>query len=267
LIKYHRLIEWQRNGEIGDLYHIDVVLPPGTINPAEDPADVPAGLNWEMWLGPAPFHPYTPNRTGWLNWRYIRDYSTGVLTDWGAHLVDTAQLAAHDPHGVAAEVKAWGEPVPPHSETDIPAIYEVHYRYTNGVTLSVKNSEGAEWLGQKASIKLLGSKGWISVDGWNGPFNASDRSILRRTYEPGESRHWPRPPSEHQNFIDCIHSGEETTYPADTLHHLSTTLHMGLISMDLGRALQWDPVQEVFINDSEANALTTREMRNDWQSA
>ncbi len=267
MIKYHMLIEWLRNGAIGDLYHVDVILPPGTINPAEDPAPVPEGLNWEMWLGPAPYHPYTPSRTGWLNWRYIRDYSTGVLTDWGAHLVDTAQLAVNDPHGTAVEVKAWGQPVPPNSETDIPAVYEVHYRYANGVTMSVKNSEGAEWLGQKATVKLLGAKGWVSVDGWNGPFGASDPMILRQKYEQHTSKHWQRPVGEHQNFIDCIRSGDEPTYTANTLHQLSTTLHMGLIAMDLERPLKWDPVKEEFSDDPEANQHTSRKLREDWKRA
>lgn len=267
VIYYHKMVEWLRNGALGDLYHIDVTLPSGQINPAEAPAPVPEGLNWEMWLGPAPFHPYTPTRTGWLNWRYIRDYSTGVLTDWGAHLCDTAQLAADDPHGCPVEVKGWGGPVPAGSQSDIPAEYEVHYRYGNGVTLTVKNAVGEASLGAKASIRLLGSKGWVANTGWRGQFSASDEAILRTRYAPEESKFWPLPQGEHRNFLDAILAGEEPTYPAETLHQLSATLHMGLIAIDLGRVLRWDPVKETFISDAEANRRIGRTLREDWRRA
>lgn len=267
LTHYHRIVELLRNDAIGELYHVEVVLPQGQINPAEPAIPVPDGLNWELWLGTAPYHEYTETRTAPMHWRYIRDYSTGILTDWGTHLVDTAQLAVDDPHECATEVKAWGQPVPPNSQSDIPAIYEVHYRYSNGVSLHVHNSYDARWLGEKATITLQGSKGWVSVKGWRGEFQASNPTILRTRYEDGESRFGPRPAGEHRNFLDCIHSGQPTTYTAETLHKLSATLHMGLISMDLGRELKFDPQSERFLNDEQANQRLYRTLREDWQRA
>jgi predicted dehydrogenase len=264
VIQYHKLIEWLRNGAIGDLYHIDVTLPPGRIHPAEPEAPVPTGLDWEMWLGPAPFHPYTPTRTGWLNWRMIRDYSTGMLTDWGTHLVDTAQLAANDPHGWPVDVKAWGQPVPPGSQSDLPGAFEVHYRYANGVTLAVKTGDKSD-LGPNAFIRLLGSKGWISNTGWRGRFEASDPAILQIKYAPGQSRHWPLPPGEHRNFLDAVRHRQTPTYSAETLHRLCTPLHAGLIAMDLGRPLRWDSKKEEFIGDPEANRRLGRKTRDAWQ--
>jgi predicted dehydrogenase len=266
VIHYHRMIEWLRNGAIGELYHADVVLPPGRIVPWEEEAPVPDGLDWNLWLGPAPWHPYTPTRTAAMHWRYIRDYSTGVLTDWGTHLVDTAQLAVNDPAGCPVEVRAWGEPPPAKAQSDIPAVYEVHYRYANGVTLKVSNAVDEERLGSKASIRLLGSKGWVANIGWRGRFEASDPEILRTKYSPETSKHWPLPPGEHRNFLDCIRSGAEPTYTAETLHRLSTTLHMGLIAMDLGRPLRWDTAKERFIDDDEANRRCERSERADWKT-
>jgi len=268
LVHYHKLVEWERNGAIGDLYHVDVALPPGQINPADEPAPVPEGLNWELWLGPAPYHPYTPTRTGWLNWRYIRDYSTGVITDWGTHLVDTAQLAANDPHGCAIEVKGWGAPIPPNSQTDIPAHFELHYRYSNGVSMTVRDRGDGEKLGKHVGIKLLGSKGWVEVYGWRGSFSASDPAILKTKYTPENSKHWPMPKGEHRNFLDSIRSGQTPTYPAETLHLLSTSLHMGLIAIDVGRPLRFDPRTERFKNDPEANQHLERSThREDWKRA
>ncbi len=267
LIHYHRIIELLRNGLIGDLYHVEVVMPQGQIHPAEPGIPVPDGLNWELWLGPAPYHEYTRTRTGGMHWRYIRDYATGILIDWGTHLVDTAQLAANDPHECATEVKAWGQPVPPNSQSDIPAIYEAHYRYSNGVTMHVHNSFDAEWLGEKSDITLQGSKGWVAVKGWRGQLQASDPKILRTRFAEGESRFWPRPVGEHRDFLDCIRNGQPTTYTAETLHKLCITLHMGLISMDLGRTLKFDPQSERFLDDEQANQRLHRTSRTDWMRA
>ncbi len=267
LTHYHKMVEWVRNGAIGDLHHMEVILPPGSIHPADQEASVPDGLDWNLWLGPAPFHPYTPTRTGWLNWRYIRDYSTGVLTDWGTHLVDTAQLAANDPYGCAIEVKGWGAPLPPNSQSDIPAEYDLHYRYSNGASMQIKNAVDEKWLGAKASIKLLGSKGWVSITGWQGQFEASDPKILRTKYNPDENKHWRKPTGEHKNFLDSIRSGSTPTYSAETLHLLSTTLHMGIVAMDEQRPLKWDPKQEVFIGDDEANKHLDRTLRTDWEKS
>ena len=90
---YHRMAELVRNGRIGKLEKIEVILPkqpkaPG--NPA--PQEVPKELDYDMWLGPAPEAPYTKDRVH-FNFRWIWDYSGGIICDWGAHLFDTAQWA------------------------------------------------------------------------------------------------------------------------------------------------------------------------------
>jgi len=88
---YHRMCELVRNGRIGKVHTIRVELPSGPHNPGNPaPMPVPPGLDYEMWLGPAPWAPYTKDRCHW-NFRWILDYSGGQLTDWGAHLLDGAQ--------------------------------------------------------------------------------------------------------------------------------------------------------------------------------
>ena len=90
---YHRMAELVRNGRIGKLEKIEVILPKqpkGPGNPA--PQEVPKELDYDMWLGPAPEAPYTKDRVH-FNFRWIWDYSGGIICDWGAHLFDTAQWA------------------------------------------------------------------------------------------------------------------------------------------------------------------------------
>jgi predicted dehydrogenase len=263
LVHFHKMIELVRNDAIGRVRHVAVSLPCGIAHPKEAPAPVPAGLNYELFLGPAPFHPYTPNRTAKMHWRMIRDYGTGSLVDWGSHLVDTAQLAANDPAVCPVDVKGTGV-IPQGAESDVPVSFDLHYRYANGVTMAVKSGDSPDGDGRSASIRIEGTTGWIERTPWSGPLRAHDDSILHTKYAPGISKFWPLPKSEQRNFLDCVKSRAPTTYTEDTMHLLHVTLHLGLIAITLGRPLRWDPSKEQFIDDAEANALQTRPRRNDW---
>ena len=141
IIYYHQMAELVRNGAMGKLRTIHVKLPAGTAMPIEKPVPVPADLNWELWLGPAPFHPYTPTRTEPMHWRQVRDYSGGLLTDWGSHILDTAQVANFAELSGPVEVEGAGE-IPPNSMATTFVTFKVHYRYANGVEMLV---ESAAW--------------------------------------------------------------------------------------------------------------------------
>ena len=92
LIKYHKLCEVVRNGGIGQVRHLRITLPKKPVFPKEAVAPVPDELNFDLWLGPAPQRDYFPSLTDDQVWRQIRDFSGGSLTDWGAHLIDSAQV-------------------------------------------------------------------------------------------------------------------------------------------------------------------------------
>ncbi len=133
--------------------------------------------------------------------------------------------------------------------------------------MQLHNVSKEEGLGANVYVRFYGSKGWVSVTGWRGQFGASDETLLRKKYSAKTNKHYPLPAREHPNFLACIRSGEDPTYPAETLHQLSTTLHMGVIAADLGRGLKWNPKKERFVNDKEANNLLTVKTHNDWMSA
>ena len=255
VIQYHKLAEIVRNGGIGKLERIKVGLPVKPLFPIEEPAPVPADLNYELWLGPAPFRPYTPQLTDAQVWRQIRDFSGGSLTDWGAHLIDTAQVAnfAEDSGPVAVRGKGV---IPPSSVNTVPQTYDITYTYANGVTLEVTSSE--------PSIRFEGSDGWVGNKGWLGRLEASNPDVLRRTYDPATNKLWPRRPREHRDFLDCLKNGQPPMYTAEALHRLSTVLHLGAIAMELERPLKWDPKAEAF-DDPQANALRTRAARDEWK--
>lgn len=91
-------------------------------------------------------------------------------------------------------------------------------------------------------------------------------NLFKRPVDPASNKIWPRPQREHPNFLAAIRTGSAPTYTAEALHRLSTTMHLGLIAMELGRPLHWDPKTESF-DDSQANALRSRVSRDSWQRA
>jgi predicted dehydrogenase len=251
---YHKMAEAVRNGAIGELRYISVGLPIKPIFPILDPAPVPEGLDFDLWLGPAPERDYTPGITDAQAWRQVRDFSGGSLTDWGAHLMDTAQVANFAEDSGPVEVSGFGT-IPPDSINSVPQTYEINYTYANGVTMHVKSEE--------PSIRFVGSKGWVGNKGWKGQLMASDLNIYRKKYDPAKNKIWPMPPTEHRNFLNIIRNGKSANYSSRALHKLSNSMHIGAIAMEVGRSLKWDPDKEVF-DDAEANALRTRERRGSW---
>ena len=258
VIHYHRLAEAVRNGAIGQLQRIQVGLPEKPAFPQEAPAAVPGDLDFELWLGPAPRREYTPSLTDAQVWRQVRDFSGGSLTDWGAHLVDTAQVANFSETSGPVAVEGTGV-VPPGSINTVPQRYHLTYTYANGVTLEVTSG--------RTFIRFEGTQGWVGNTGWSGPFEASDLELLRRKYDPATNKLWPLRPREQRDFLDCIKNGQPPLYTAEALQRLSTTLHVGAIAMELGRPLKWDPVKEEFPGDPAANALRSRPTRDDWKRA
>jgi len=256
VIYYHMLAEAVRNGAIGELKSIQVGLPEKPVFPQEEPAPVPSDLNYELWLGPAPFRPYTPSLTDAQVWRQIRDFSGGSLTDWGAHLLDTAQVANFAETSGPIAVEGRGT-IPPNSLNTVPQSYHLSYVYANGVKLEVSSG--------RIFIRFEGTDGWVGNTGWSGPLEASDMGVFRRKYDPQTNKLWPRRPREQRDFLDCIKSGQPPMYTAEAVHRLSTTLHLGAIAMELGRRVKWDPIAESFPDDTAANLLRSRPERTDWQ--
>ena len=252
VMPYYKLAEAVRNGSIGELRHVEIELPAHTKRYVEQKQDPPEDLDWNMWLGPAPWASYSPQRVDWMGWRMLKDYSGGILTDWGAHILDTAQVANFSEHSGPVQIKGHGSIDEGVMNTAMQH-FDITYTYANGVTMHVKSGG--------VRLKFEGSEGWCGNNGWRGTIQAHDRRIFARKYE--DSKIWPLPPTEHRNFLDCVKSRKSTTYTAEDFHRLSSALHLGNIAMTLKRPLSWDPVTEAFKDDAEADALCCRSPR-DW---
>lgn len=253
---YHRMAELVRNGRIGRLQRIEVILPKQPDRPGDPtPQPVPPWLDWEMWLGPAPWAPYCPDRVH-FNFRWIQDYSGGIICDWGTHLFDTAQWANDTERSGPVEIEGTGtfwEGGLYNTVKD----YDVTFRYANGVVMTCKPGN--------PSIRFIGTDGWVGNTGWRGPLQASSRKILESRIEPGEIHLYTNPQGEHHDFLQCVRSRKDPYFPVDVGHRVSTVCHLANIAIKLGRKLRWDPDKEEFIGDEEANRLRRiPPMRKPW---
>ncbi len=257
--EYHRMAELVRNGRIGKLRKIEVILPRQPDGPGDPtPQPVPPELDYDMWLGPAPDAPYTRNRVHYT-FRWLQDYAGGIITDWGAHLFDTAQWANDTEHSGPVEVEGTGSFWQGGLYNTVKD-YDLTYRYSNGVIMTCKPGD--------PSIKFIGDGGWVGNSGWRAPVQASSPEILNSVIGPDDIHLFTQPAGEHRNFLDCVKSRQDPYFPVDIGHRVATICHLGNIAITLGRKLQWDPAAQVFPNDAQANQMRqVRPMRKPWSLA
>jgi predicted dehydrogenase len=254
--EYHRMCELVRNGRIGKVHTIRVELPSGPNTPGDPtPMPVPKELDYDMWLGPAPWAPYNKDRCHW-NFRWVLDYSGGMLTDWGAHLLDGAQWGNDTEYTGPVEVEGKGV-FCNDGLYDTAKEFKIEYKYASGVQLIVTSGT--------PSLRFEGTEGWIGNRGWRAPLEANPKSILDSVIGPNENHLYTCPSGEQRNFLDCVKSRKECYFPPEIGQRCFTIAHIGNISMLLGRKLKWDPDKEQFTGDEEANRMLSRSMRSPWR--
>jgi len=257
--KFRRACELVRNGRIGKVYKVEVGLPDGQGTGQKPLLAVPESLDWDFWLGPAPWRPYTDFGRGschW-DWRWIMDYSGGQLTDWAGHHIDIAHWGLGLDRTGPVEIEGRGV-YPRDGLYDVPIAYKFTCKYANGLTMIVANDSqqpkgrGATW---------YGDKGWIQVN--RGKLDAEPKSVLDSNIGPNEI-HLYNSDDHKTNFLDCIRTRSETVAPVEIAHRSISVGLLGEIAMLTERKLKWDPEKEIFLNDDEANRMLSRPMRSPW---
>jgi predicted dehydrogenase len=253
---YHRMAELVRNGRIGELKEIKVTLPSGhSVREAKmEFEQPPEGFDYNFWLGQAPYRPYCEARCHW-NFRWILDYSGGMLTDWGAHMIDLAQWGNDTEHTGPVEVEGKAT-FPMNGLYDTATEFSIDYLYANGVNLNVSS--------EQPGIRFIGTEGWVGNTGWRAELQAEPASILDSKIGEDEIHLYTEPGGEQRNFLDGIRKRKPCYAPFEIGHRTITIAHIGNISMMLGRKLKWNPDKEQFEGDDEANGLLKRAMREPW---
>ncbi len=261
LPNFWQAVELVRNGRIGTLEEIQVMSPADSEpvgNP--DPMPVPEELNYDLWLGPAPEAPYTEHRVhppgqlrvrpGWLR---ISDYTNGMISNWGAHLVDIAQWANDSDNTGPVSVEGSGA----FSEGlwDTIVDFDLTYQYANGVRMQYR-------MGGTPGVAFRGSEGWVRT-AYPGVIEASNPDWLEERPGDGELD-LSDTMEDKEDFLHAIQTGGRPLKPAEVGHRTISICQIGLIAAQLDRPLKWDPEAERFEDDNEANALLEHPIRGDW---
>jgi len=248
--EFRKACELVRNGRLGQIKQVIVDVGPPSV-----PCDLPAetmepGLNWEMWLGPAPERPYnsvlSPRgvHQHFPNWRSYREYSGGAMTDWGAHHFDIAQW------GLGMDDSGPVEIIPP---PDPKATRGVRYLYANGVEMIHGDSGG---------ILFIGSEGKILVN--RGKFEATPKALGEEPLAAG-AIHLYNSYSHTKDFLDCMRSRKRPICDVEIGCRSVTVCHLGNLAYWHHRRLKRDPAKEQFTEPIEANAWLDRPKRGTWQ--
>lgn len=253
---YQFQVEVAQRGMIGKVHTVIAqVWKSGIVRP-QGPAPIPDGFDYDMWLGPTPYHPFIPRRV--YGWNDFWDTGGGPMIGMGCHYTDIAQwgLGKDDTGPVDYE----GTGVFAESNfADVPISGHVTCTYADGLKLILQSKGPFE----ERFIRFVGTEGWIQVDDETNVVTAEPESILR--YRGISSRSWAHTGEHIRNFLDCIRSRRETVCSAEKSHRATTVGHIANICLRLGRSLKWDPQSERFVNDSQANAMISRAMRPPWR--
>lgn len=251
-----------REGELGRIELIKVHVG-GSPTPYTLPRqEVPAGLNWDKWLGPLPETIYynsdlnpvitlepEQNEQLWGAWRWYKGMGGGLMTDWGAHMFDIAQWAmGKDRNGPVKIIPAGYGP------------YEhLTYFYDNGTRVTEQEFDGG-----KQGVKIYGENGeWIQV--CRGEFLASDPKFMPETKKKESDVPYETQVGHYQTFINSIRSRIDPNVPVEVGHSSNTMCILGNIANELGRPVVWNPIVEKFMHDPEADKLTHYQYRDGYK--
>jgi len=267
---YRRVVEIVRSGVLGKLSIVHTVLSlneaPNGIGRAPN-SDPPEGLDWDMWLGPAPKVPFNIARFKDGQHRYFADYVGSWLNEMGPHIVDLPVWALE--LGSPEAVSAVGGKFATDDISEIPDTMEVVYEYP-GLMMTwsnmCANSHGLTFQRNPGIQRRLG----VSFHGVNGTLTADyDRYELigegdRLNGVQLPERSLPRSAGHEREFLDCIKSRELPSCDVEKHYPLHVALNLGNIAMKVGRKLRWDAKTEQVVGDKEANAMLEPRYRSPW---
>jgi len=259
LSKMHKAVELVHNGAIGEVTEV-VVGVPAPLNgsaPAPQPnMPVPTELDYDQWLGPAFPAPYTERRVHERNkiqvrpgWMRISDYCNGMITNWGAHLIDIA---------------VWGMK----KETESPVSVEGSGQFTKGLWNTIERFDLAYQYADGKTLRYIidkpyahfkGKDGWIKI-GYPDKLEASKPKLLEAT----GSASYEGTLSDKEDFLQAIKNGGKTLEPLEVGHNVYRICNMGLLATQLERKLNWNGEHECFVDDNAANAQLNRPVREKY---
>jgi len=247
--------QWVRNGRLGRVHTVRLTHPPNRFHPCEPPRPVPPELDWDLWLGPAPWAAYHPLRCH-FTFRWFMDYGGGSLADNGVHMFNVVSWAMGTDQTGPRWIEASGK-IQPGNIYDCPVELTVRYRCEHPpFELIWEQREGL-----KLNIEFVGTEATLSgFWGFKVTRGEADLSPPKK----GEIE-LERSDSHAGNWLECIFARRRPVFDVEIGHRVTTWSHLGNIAFELGRKVQWDPAAERFVEDEEANRLIDVPYRQPWR--
>jgi predicted dehydrogenase len=255
------------NERIGKLHTINVWSPGSASGGDPKPVPEPDLIDYNMWLGPAPYVPYTKDRCSNRLWWFISDYALGFIAGWGIHPVDIAIWGGGDKVKTPVEIE--GKGVWPSSDgvCDTARNWNIVCKYESGVTMNFAGDPmPQEWKKRyertsSHGTAFEGTKGWVHVN--RGGINAHPKELLSTEFTSNEIQ-LIKSGNHVRNLLDCVKSRAETISNVDVAVQGDIICQISDIAIRLEQKLKWDPKKERFLNSNEANRMLTRAMRSPW---
>ena len=257
-----------RNGRIGKILRVIAHNYPSPWECGLPAQPVPDGLDWDLWCGPTKPVPYhldlcTPRaKPGWIS---FRPYSGGEMTGWGAHGLDQVQWALGMDESGPIEVWTEGGRFDPPTYAvpearkrgeKICGVPKVFFRYAGDIVMELSDK------GPAGGATFIGEKGSITID--RGKCVSDPPEIAQAPIRQGEIQ--PSPSGQHmRNWLQCVKSRERPVADVEIGHRSATVCHLGNIARWTGRRLRWDPAEETFPGDPNANGYLDRERRKPYE--
>ncbi len=287
--RFRLACELVRNGRLGKVKRVETRIGTNPTSPPIPKTPIPEGLDWDFWLGPAPEADYM-ELTQWkslveLNprkeiytrchyqFRWWYEYSGGKMTDWGAHHNDIAQWGLDMDHSGPVAIEAHGQsPATEPDRYNCHPEFEVRYTYANGVHLicssrqrkdSLDPRNGKHGKSHDNGVLFVGEKDqWIFVN--RDTIEASDPKLIDEPL-PADAVRLYKSDDHMGNFLECTRTRKKPICDVEVGHRSVTVCHLGVIALRSGKKLQWDPQQEQFVGDDDANRWLRRPMRAPWK--
>jgi len=250
--EFRQACELVRSGRIGKAKLVRVGIGGSPTSGWEPDSDPPPELDWNLWLGPAPWSPYNKLRCH-FSFRWFYDYSGGMMTDWGHHHNDIAQWGLGTDLTGPVKFEGWGK-FPTDGLFETATEYEITYTHADGTPVICGTT-------QPHGITFEGPDGWVHVD--RGFLETSPAELKDEKLGPGDV-HLYESNNHQQNWVDCIRSREKPICDAEIGHRSVSICHLCNIVIRTGQKIEWDPVAERITNEEALNRWISRPCRAPW---
>ncbi len=268
--RFRLACELVRAGRIGRVQRVTVVLGKNVVGGPFTPQPVPAHLNWNQWQGPTADVSYIPERCHYT-FRWWYEYSGGQMTDWGAHHIDIAQWGAGLEQTGPLKIETSAKFPGIQNGHNVAIDFNAKLTYANGVVIEIQDTDRNGILFEGTEGRLFVNRGTVSgkpvEELPNRPFRREDSKLygFDNHARPERAGKLDAIINHMGNFYDCVVARKPPLADVASQHRSVSVCHLANISMRLGRPLEWNPVQERFVNDAEADKWLSRERRQGFE--